>query len=310
MASSPRIVAFCADARAYALLSRWAEARSLHPVLLITSKGRPAAGGTDCRSIITLLPPSQDIIVTTDVRRLTPLVAAAQPDLILCFTWPYLLPGEILALPRCGAVKVHPTPLPRYRGPNPARLLFDGAPELGATVHHMTADIDAGPILSCRTGAAPADASPENVQAVWAELILQALEEGVECALAGEPGLTQDDALATYAAPFTWRERWIDWALPARTIQRLVTALNLGGPLALAMIDGRPYLVEAVQLLVEEWPERPRGSVIVREEASYVIQTGQGALVTMTAPLPAPIRPGRSTLRRSPVRSRHPISAD
>src|SRR5207248_7383267 len=141
----------------------------------------------------------QDVLVTTRLRRVAlPLIEALAPDLILSFTFPYRLPPEILAIPRIAAVNLHPTPLPRYRGPNPMRMIYDGSPTLGATLHYLDNEFDTGAILSQAEGLMPENLSTESVFASWGPLMMRVLAEGMERAIAGAPGTPQDDALATY----------------------------------------------------------------------------------------------------------------
>ncbi len=58
---------------------------------------------------------------------------ALHPDVVVVAAFAYLLPPDVLAVPRCGCVNVHPSLLPRYRGPSPvatALLNGDGRPVL------------------------------------------------------------------------------------------------------------------------------------------------------------------------------------
>ena len=113
----------------------------------------------------------------------------------------------------------------------------------------------------------------------------RAFAEGVERAVAGEPGMAQDHGRASYAAPFTEAEHWLDWAEPAATLRRKVAALNLfGGAQALARIDGAPYSIARL----EPWPEAAStmpGTVLERAEGEVVIGAGDGAVRVVTRPM-------------------------
>ena len=75
---------------------------------------------------------------------LTPYAGLA----LLSIGFPYLLDGELLKMFR-PALNLHPTLLPRYRGPTTAAyILINGEKESGSTVHYMTADMDRGEILA------------------------------------------------------------------------------------------------------------------------------------------------------------------
>lgn len=75
-------------------------------------------------------------------------LARFQPDLIAVACFPWRLPDALLHLPRLGCINLHPSLLPRNRGPDPLFWTFrTGEAETGVTVHQMTTELDAGPIL-------------------------------------------------------------------------------------------------------------------------------------------------------------------
>jgi methionyl-tRNA formyltransferase len=74
-------------------------------------------------------------------------IAAWQPDVICVACFPKRLPASVLALPRYGALNVHPSLLPAHRGPVPLFWTFRaGEQATGVTVHFMNAELDAGDI--------------------------------------------------------------------------------------------------------------------------------------------------------------------
>jgi methionyl-tRNA formyltransferase len=129
------IVAFNVLPPAFRLVSDWIEQAGQQLALLVTTPGASRRRTPTYREVIAMTPPEVDVFVTTHLRAATRVVQAVEPDLIVSFTFPYRLPPELLQIPRLGAVNLHPTPLPAYRGPNPARLAYDGWPTIGATLH-------------------------------------------------------------------------------------------------------------------------------------------------------------------------------
>lgn len=286
MTGGPRIVLYCVDPPAYRLLRAWAERQGYAFLLLVTTPGPPRARSTVYREIIAEAPPGQDILISTGMRRIAPQIAALDPDLILSYTLPYRLPAEIIALPRYGAVNLHPAPLPAYRGPNPARMIYNGEPILGATLHRTAADYDTGAILSRHTAPMPAEVSPTSVLSVWSELLTDALTEGIPRALTGDPGVPQDPSQASYGASFTPEELWLDWWLPATILQRRVTALNLLAPQAMAMLDGRAYLIESLISLPDTASRCDPATVLAASPGSLTVQTAEGVAQMVVRPLP------------------------
>ncbi|MDB5057547.1 MAG: Methionyl-tRNA formyltransferase [Chloroflexi bacterium] len=283
--AGPRIVLYCVEPNAYRLLRAWAERSGFTFRLIVTTPGPARARNVIYRDIIAEAPPDQDILVTTGMRRIAPMIAALDPDLILSFTFPYRIPPEVLALPRHGAVNLHPAPLPAYRGPNPARMVYNGEPLLGATLHRTEADFDTGPILSRQVAPLPADVSQQSVLETWERLIVKALEEGVPRALADEPGTPQDSSLASYAASFTDEDMWLDWNVPAAVLKLRVAALNLLTPQAKAVIGGREYLVDGLANLPDAPPRAEPGTVLERFENAVKVQTAEGIALLSVMPI-------------------------
>lgn len=76
-------------------------------------------------------------------------VRSLAPDLIIVGGFSQILRGPLLAIPRLGSVNVHPSLLPRYRGPNPLFwVLANGEHETGVTIHLIDHGIDSGAIVA------------------------------------------------------------------------------------------------------------------------------------------------------------------
>lgn len=84
----------------------------------------------------------------------------ARADLIVTFHFDQILTAETIALAPRGGINVHPSLLPRHRGPMPAFwALQEAPPALGVTVHRLVPRIDAGPVLVQRPMPLPAGLS-------------------------------------------------------------------------------------------------------------------------------------------------------
>src|ERR687896_405123 len=188
MAENLRIVAMNAVLYGYQLIADWAERRGHHITLVVTPPASRLKRYGDAPHLPLVLPESQDVLVSAKLDTVAPrAIAPLEPDLVISSAFPRRIPPEVTAIPRYGAVNLHPAPLPRGRGPNPARLIYEGDLTAGGALHRI------------------------------------------------EP---EDEALASYAAPFTEAEHWLSWDEPARTIQRRAAALNMLGPTARARLDG------------------------------------------------------------------------
>ena len=77
------------------------------------------------------------------------VILKLNPDIILVGTWKEKLKKEIFDLPKIATINVHPSLLPKYRGPNPyLQTILHGEKYSGVTFHLMSEKFDAGPILS------------------------------------------------------------------------------------------------------------------------------------------------------------------
>lgn len=280
MTNGLRIVSFNVYPPGYAHVARWAQEHGHQIVLLVTSPSpKGARYGQGHRELIAALPPEQDALVTTRMRRTAaPVIAALAPDLIICASFPHKIPPEVTAIPRYGAVNYHPAPLPRGRGPNPQRLIYEGEMAAYGTLHRIAPGFDAGPILSQRKRELPADLTGTDIINAWIALLPETLDEGVQRAVAGEAGATQDEGLASYAAPFTDDETWLDWREPARTIQRKAAALNMLGPVARACIDGQEMAIAQVRAQCGALPDVPVGTIVERRGNRYLVRVADGAV--------------------------------
>lgn len=287
MTESLRIVSFNVFPEAYEMVSGWAENAGHQIILLVTSPSpRGERYGAGHRELIATLPPRQDVLVSTRLRRIVaPVLAALSPDLIISASFPQRIPPPVTGIPRYGAVNLHPAPLPRGRGPNPQRLIYEGDLTVTGTLHRIVPEFDAGAILSQRERRLPDDISGEAIFTAWKDLLLEAMDEGVARAVSREPGETQNESLATYAAPFTEAEYWLDWDEPARTIQRRAAALNMFQPLARADVDGYPMHVSHVRACPGIAPAAIPGTVVSRAGDTITIQVADGTIDVTAEPL-------------------------
>jgi len=143
-------------------------------------------------------------------------------------------------------LNVHPSLLPRWRGPAPVeRSLMSGETETGATIHRTTAELDAGPIAAQRSFAVAAEDDAGAVYDRAAHVALELLDEVLP-----EPSFRpQPEDGATYAEKIEPDDRELDWSRPAGELVNRVRALSphIG---ARGTVGGRPLIV---------WRARPAG---------------------------------------------------
>lgn len=145
-------------------------AADITPSALLVAEG---AGASFCEEMKTLLPNAQ--IFSGKAFRSPEGIArlsALQSDYLISVHFPYIIPKEVLTLPRIGALNLHPAYLPFNRGWNtPTWAIVDQTP-FGATLHWIDEGIDTGPIsLQERVDVLPTDTAHTLYQrALAAEL--------------------------------------------------------------------------------------------------------------------------------------------
>lgn len=105
-------------------------------------------------------------------------LAAARPDVILSFHFDQIFTPETLALAPLGGVNIHPSLLPRHRGPIPAFwALQEGPDATGVSIHRIAVRIDAGEVLAQRKVPLPAGVSASAAARLLHEAALLMMDE-------------------------------------------------------------------------------------------------------------------------------------
>jgi methionyl-tRNA formyltransferase len=155
------------------------------------------------------------------------LVRELDPQLIVVAAYGRILPEEILQYPKYGAINVHSSILPKYRGAAPINwAIMNGETVTGVTIMYMAKELDAGDIILCRETKIDPDEDAQMLTARLAELGADALHEAVERLSAGTATRTpQDRQMVTYAPMLSRELSEIDWNRSAQQIHDQVRGL-------------------------------------------------------------------------------------
>ncbi len=190
-----------------------------------------------------------------------------------------ILPPAMLAWPRHGALNIHASLLPRWRGAAPIeRALLAGDHASGVTIMQMDAGLDTGPIVDrvvVPIGAREtAGTLHDRLAATGAGAIVDALRR-IE-ATGGLASTPQPHDGVTYAGKIGRAEAAIDWRYPAHAIDRQVRALD-PSPGAFAMHAGLTWKIWQAEPLAS-WPPAAPGTVVSAAGDAIVIACGEGVL--------------------------------
>jgi methionyl-tRNA formyltransferase len=204
---------------------------------------------------------------------------ALAPELMIVVAYGRILPQEILAVPSVGALNVHASLLPRYRGAAPINwALIRGEKETGVTIQWLRHEVDSGPIfLQERAPIAGEDnygTLYDRLAERGAALVVQALEmlrrgEAVK--------VPQDVAEVTLAPPITREMRRLRWELPAPEAAGLIRGLD-PSPGAHAMWKGRVLKLFGARVKKSEGSRGDPGTVLRLTPQGLEIACGQGSV--------------------------------
>lgn len=183
-------------------------------------------------------------------------VAALAPDFLFSFYCRQMLTPPLLALARTGALNMHGSLLPKYRGRSPVNwAVLHGERHTGATLHYMADKPDAGDIVAQQAVPILPDDTARDVSdkvAVAAEICLDAVLPALVAGTA--PRYPNDIARGSYFGRRTPEDGRIDWQKPAVDIHDLVRAVAPPYPGARTSVGGVPARVLKTRVLDRHAP--------------------------------------------------------
>ena len=212
-------------------------------------------------------------------------LARAQPALIVSWFWTRLLPAAWLNAAPYGGIGVHPSLLPRHRGPNPYFWTIDsGDDQAGVTLHTLAPEYDTGTILLQR--AIPvAERNSWQLARALDRPSLALLREGVGRFARSHPPTptAQDEQAATWAPEPTGRELNVDWAWPTARILRRIRAISPVPGLAVEVAELRFFVTRARPAPDYVRALEPGEAAVIGRPGTLVIRTADGAIAVERA---------------------------
>jgi methionyl-tRNA formyltransferase len=193
-------------------------------------------------------------------------LAALDADVFLVACFPALLPARIRRLPRRACLNLHPSLLPRYRGPSPLFWQFRNAETgLGVTLHHVAARVDAGPVVARRPVSLPHGVAHEDASArlgrAGATLLADTLARHPRGAL---PAEAQDERAATRHPAPSAEDFGLSTGWPARRAFAFMRGTAMWGQPYPVDVDGRRLLLaEALEVRDAPAPAARAGEIWV-----------------------------------------------
>ncbi|MBT9502198.1 MAG: methionyl-tRNA formyltransferase [Burkholderiaceae bacterium] len=221
----------------------------------------------------------------------------AGADVMVVAAYGLILPQWVLDLPPRGCLNIHGSLLPRWRGAAPIhRAIEAGDGETGITIMQMDAGLDTGAMLLKEAVVIRPDDSTASLHDRLADLGGRLIVEALQTSeLQPTP---QPAEGVTYAHKIEKAESAIDWALPARQIERRLRAFD-PFPGASTVIEGEVIKVWRAELVDQAGPA---GTVLALDDTGPVVACGEQALRLTELQRPGGKRqPARAFLQAKPL---------
>ena len=209
-------------------------------------------------------------------------IKALEPDILVVVAYGRILPDDILALPMHGAVNVHGSLLPKYRGAAPIQwAVLNGDKITGVSTMYLASEMDTGDVIyTAETEIGEFETSGElfdRLKVMGAELLVKTLRD-IDAGTA--PRTAQDHSKATYVGMLDKSVSPIDWTKDARAVIKWIYGLQ-PWPVATAELDGTVYKIFTAEY-TENHSDKPAGSVIYAGDKGIEIVCGSGETVMIT----------------------------
>lgn len=201
-----------------------------------------------------------------------------KPDIFVVVAYK-ILSDRLLSIPKYGAINLHPSLLPKYRGAAPIQWsLINGDLQTAVTTILLSKQIDSGEILLQET----VDIKDEDnygtlasrLSEIGANIVVETLD-GIEAGtLQGTP---QDESKVTSAPKIKSDDYKIDWTKTAKQIYDLIRAFS-PAPGAFTTINSKRLKIYSSTILDNSSDNNKCGEIVIYSKNQLVIQTGKGLL--------------------------------
>lgn len=253
-------------------------------VAVVTQPDRKKGRGwnvhpTPIKAVIEQVSPGISVLQPEDIsdREFIDFLKKKMPDLFIVVDYGKKLKKDLLNVPRGGCVNLHPSLLPKYRGPAPVNwAILNGECQTGNTVIRMQEEIDAGEIVAqekidIKTNENAVELL-ERLSQKGAELVMSVLEK-IASNKAEFKEQNKDEA--SYAPKLKKEQGKIDWASPAEEISRKIRALQ-PWPAAYTSLDGKMLKIFKAHLVDAGVKDDVYGRILY--PGKFIVNTPKDAL--------------------------------
>ncbi|MDD2696611.1 MAG: methionyl-tRNA formyltransferase [Candidatus Pacebacteria bacterium] len=258
------------------------------PVLVVTSPDKKVGR----KQVVT--PPPVKIVAEKNkipveqpekIKDIITKIKNINPDLIIVAAFGQIFPKEILEIPKYGCLNVHPSLLPKYRGPSPTQFtILNGEKKSGVTIMLIDDKIDHGPIVSQKEmeieEKETAQGLHDKLALLGAKLLSEIIPQWIKKEITAK---NQDETRATFTKILKREDGKIDWRKPAEVLEREIRAyFSWPGNYAFWEDRGKTIKIKIIKSRVLKSPEKERypiGQALIVPQNEIGVQCGKDFLV-------------------------------
>lgn len=264
-------------------------AAGYQPDLVITETDKPVG-----RKHVLTCPPVKNFCQSCSISLLQPEkiedclkdIENSKYDLGVVAAYGQILPKKILEIPKYGFINVHPSLLPKYRGPSPIQTaILNGDTKTGVTVMLLDDKMDHGGIISDAKFSIADKITFQELHNSLAEVGAKLLIETIPKWISGQINpLPQDDAAATYTKFLQKSDGRINWHKSALEIERQIRAFSSWpGSFSEYKEKSKPKLIKIWRAEVKEFTKSSPlvlpGKTFLATNNQIAVQTGKDYLI-------------------------------
>ena len=209
-------------------------------------------------------------------------IKALEPDILVVVAYGRILPDDILAVPKYGAINVHGSLLPKYRGAAPIQwAVLNGDKVTGVTTMYLASEMDTGDsIYTAETEIGEYETSGElfdRLKDMGAELLVKTLRD-IDVGTA--PRTPQDHSKASYVTMLDKSICPIDWNKTPREVLKHIYGLQ-PWPVATMELEGKTVRVFAAKY-TDGKTEKTPGAVVSTDKGGLEIACANGETLLIT----------------------------
>ena len=234
------------------------------------------------------------------------IIKNLNPDILVVVAYGRIIPDDILGIPKFGAINVHGSLLPKYRGSAPIQwAVLNGDKVTGVTTMYLASEMDTGDIIyTAETEIGEFETSGElfdRLMVMGAELLDKTLQD-IEAGIA--PRTPQNHDEASYVSMLDKSISPIDWSKTPREIIKWIYGLQ-PWPVATMQLNDGTFKVFAAEY-TDNTTNKENGSIVSADKNGVEVACGDGKTVLITE-IQAP---GKKRMKAADYLLGHPIKVE